>query len=85
MHPVYRTGTLEAGSYSLETMLRMPWRVEVWADYETETTMNMPISNVSSKASKILGLTVASATPRARTNSGVSACSAVLQSRSLCS
>jgi hypothetical protein len=49
----------------------MPFRLEVWADYETEASMGVPISNVSGKASKILGLTVAS--PRARTGSGVSA------------
>jgi hypothetical protein len=68
----FRVGSLEAGSYSLETILRMPFRLEVWADYETEASMGVPISNVSGKASKILGLTVAS--PRARTGSGVSKC-----------
>jgi hypothetical protein len=60
-------GSVEASSYSLDSILRMPWRVEVWADYETEAQAPAILTNVSVKAGKMLGLTPLS--PRSRTGS----------------
>ena len=60
-------GSAEAGGHSLDTLLRLPWRVEVWADYETESAPPAILTNVSVKAGKMLGLVPMS--PRARTGS----------------
>jgi hypothetical protein len=59
-------GSLECGGFSMDGVLRLPWRIEIWADYQTEQSQPTNFANVSSKASKMLGLV---STPRMRSGS----------------